>query len=239
MTGAAVSVGPSASEGAPEVPRDTRRCRRILAAVLMPVGPAAVAVLRLFAQDDTVIGERIAADPGAQWGWAVLGWVALFTLLPGTYAALHVVRRHEPVLTAWTAALLVPGYLGMTALGAMEASAWAGLQIGLTPVQASRLADQTMGSPTVLVPGLIFVFGHIVGTILLGIVAIRARFMPVWFGVVFAASQVVHLIATIGGLPWLDFLGWGITAIGMGLLGWRALRMSDDEWDLPPLRRGV
>ena len=49
--------------------------------------------------------------------------------------------------------------------------------------------------------------------------------------------STLPLIATILGLPWLDFLGGGTTALGMGMLGWRMLHTPDDEWDLPPLKR--
>ena len=32
----------------------------------------------------------------------------------------------------------------------------------------------------------------------------------------------------------LDLLGWGLTAIVMGVAAVRVLRTSDDEWDVPP-----
>lgn len=217
--------------------RDLRSFRRVLGAVLMPIGPAVVAVLRLLSQDDTQLGERLAASPESQVWYALAGWVVLFTLVPGAYAAVHLARRRRPVLAAWTGAFLIPGYLGMTALMAPEAAAHAGLAIGLSPGVASELAGAAFGAPGIAVPVLVFVVGHIVGVVLLGVLAIRARLMPVAFGVALAASQVVHLVATILGLPWLDFIGWGTTALGMGLLGWRMLHTPDDEWDLPPESR--
>ena len=215
-------------------PRDLRSFRRVLGAVLMPVGPAIVAVLRLIGQDDTHLGERIAGSPDAQIWYGLAGWLVLFTLVPGAYAAVHFARRRRPVLAAWTGAFLIPGYLGMTALIAPEAAAHAGLAIGLSPGAASELAAAAYGAPGVAVPVLVFVLGHVVGTFLLGVLAIRARLMPVVFGAVLALSQPVHVAATVLGLPWLDFLGWGATAPGMALLGRQLLRMPDDEWDLPP-----
>lgn len=219
---------------AAEQSRDLRRFRRVVGAVLMPIGPAIVAVLRLISQDDTHLGESIAGSPDAQIWYGVAGWLVLFTLVPGAYAAVHLARRRRPVLAAWTAAFLIPGYLGMTALIAPGTAAHAGLAIGLTPAVATELAGAAFGAPGVGVPVLVFVVGHIVGVALLGVLAIRARLLPVGFGVALAASQVVHLVATVLGLPWLDFLGWGTTALGMGMLGWRMLHTPDDEWDLPP-----
>lgn len=223
----------AARHDVPQV-RDPRSFRRVLGALLMPIGPAVVAVLRLVAQDDTHLGERIAESPGSQLWYGIAGWLVLFTLVPGAYAAVHLARRRRPVLAAWTGAFLIPGYLGMTALIAPGAAAHAGLAIGLAPAVASELAGAAFGAPGVAVPVLVFVVGHIVGVVLLGVLAIRARLLPAAFGVALAASQVVHLVATILGLPWLDFIGWGTTALGMGLLGWRMLHTPDDEWDLPP-----
>ena len=79
--------------------------------------------------------------------------------------------------------------------------------------------------------------GHILGTVLLGVAAYRTRLMPRPVAVALAASQVVHLVAVIGELPWLDLLAWGTTAIGMAFLADKVLRTSDADWDLPPLSR--
>ena len=215
--------------------RDTRPGARALAAVLMPIGPAMAAVVRFFAQDDAHVGERLASDPASQAWLAVPGWIILFTLVPGVYAALRLTRRRSPVLTLWTGALLVPAYLGMTALGAVDAAAYAGLAIGLPPQTASALATAAFGAPTVALPVLVFVVGHITGTVLLGVLVVRARLLPVGWGVAIALSQPVHLVATILGLPWIDLIGWGTTAAGMAALARVALRTPDDEWDLPPL----
>lgn len=217
--------------------RDTRSVDRVLSAVLMPLGPAMAAVARLFAQDDTRIGERLAADQGGEAWLAVAGWIILFTMVPGAYAALRLARRGSPVLTLWTGALLIPAYLGMSALGAIDAAAHAGLAIGLPPQTASQLAGAAFGAPTVALPVLVFVVGHIVGTVLLGVLVVRARLLPIGWGVAIALSQPVHLVATILGLPWLDLLGWGTTAAGMAALALVALRTPDDEWDLPPAPR--
>src|SRR5688572_15360732 len=57
--------------------RDARPFTRAISAILMPVGPAAVALLRLLAQDDTRAGERAAADSGDQIWLILVGWIAL------------------------------------------------------------------------------------------------------------------------------------------------------------------
>lgn len=215
-------------------PADVRRFDRRVAAVLMPIGPAFVAVLRFVIPPEPV-GESVAAHPGTQRLVLWLGLGAVLTLLPGALAAIRLVRRHTPRLATWTAALLVPGYLGMTALLATDAVAMAGTDLGLPPGRVSDLADAVFALPTVTVLTLVFVVGHILGTLVLGIAVLRARLAPAPVAVALAASQFVHLAAVIAGLPWLDLLAWGTTAVGMAFLARRVLATPDDEWDLPPL----
>jgi hypothetical protein len=213
-------------------PADVRRLDRRVAAVLMPIGPAAVAVLRL------VLPADPAAHPGAQRLVVWLGLVAVLTLLPGALAAIRLLRRYTPLLATWIAALLVPGYLGMTALIAADAGTLGAIDLGLPAGQVTELSDATFAVPTMTILVLLFVVGHIAGTLLLGIAAFRARLMPRPVAVAMAVSQFVHLAAVIGGWPVVDLLAWTTTAVGMAFLARVVLRTPDDEWDLPPLPSG-
>lgn len=234
-TGARVSSSPS-NERTARPRADLRRFDRIVAAILMPVGPAAVAVLRYILPGEP-IGESVAANPGAQRAALWLGVVALFTLLPGAYAAFRLVRRRAPRLTAWSAALLVPGYLAMTALYAGDAFALAGTELGLD----ARLVDRVLGGilvlPTTGLLLIVFVVFHIGGTVLLGSAMLAARAVPVLAGIAMVVSQPVHLAAVVANSRPLDLIGWGLTAVAMGFLSWRALRTPNEEWDLPPAPR--
>jgi hypothetical protein len=213
-------------------PADVRRLDRRVAAVLMPIGPAAVAVLRF------VLPADPAAHPGAQRLVVWLGLVAVLTLLPGALAAIRLLRRYTPLLATWIAALLVPGYLGMTALIAADAGTLGAIDLGLPAGQVAELSDATFAVPTMTILVLLFVVGHIAGTLLLGIAAFRARLMPRPVAVAMAVSQFVHLAAVIGGWPVVDLLAWTTTAVGMAFLARVVLRTPDDEWDLPPLPSG-
>ena len=218
-------------------PRDLRRFERILAAVLMPIGPAAIAVLR-FVIPAEPIGESIAADPGAQELANVMSVIAAFTIVPGAYAALHLLRRHRPQLTLWTAAFLVPAYLVLTSGALLGYSDLAAIRLGAPPAEVTAQSVAMFESPIVAGMLWIFVIGHLVGTVLLGIAACVARVVPVWAGVLLAVSQPLHVAAVVLYSRPLDLVGWGLTAVGMGFLAWRVLRTPDDEWELPPLTRG-
>jgi len=213
-------------------PADVRALDRRVAAVLMPIGPAAVAVLRF------VLPADPAAHPGAQRLVVWLGLVAVLTLLPGALAAIRLLRRYTPLLATAIAALLVPGYLGMTALIAADAGTLGAIDLGLPAGQVTELSDATFAVPTMTILVLLFVVGHILGTLLLGIAAFRARLMPRPVAGALAVSQFVHLAAVIGGWPVVDLLAWTTTAVGMAFLARVVLRTPDDEWDLPPLPSG-
>ena len=213
-------------------PADVRALDRRVAAVLMPIGPAAVAVLRF------VLPADPAAHPGAQRLVVWLGLVAVLTLLPGALAAIRLLRRYTPLLATAIAALLVPGYLGITALIAADAGTLGAIDLGLPAGQVTELSDATFAVPTMTILVLLFVVGHILGTLLLGIAAFRARLMPRPVAGALAVSQFVHLAAVIGGWPLVDLLAWTTTAVGMAFLARVVLRTPDDEWDLPPLPSG-
>jgi hypothetical protein len=222
------------SDVTPRRRTDLRTFDRIVAAVLMPVGPAAVAVLRYVIPFEPV-GESVTADPDAQRLTLALGVAVVFTMVPGLYAALRLLRRRSPRLTAWTAAILVPAYLAMLA-GGMDAATMAAYDAGFTPAEMDRLNMAMWMLPSTMVFGVVFVIGHIVGTVLLGVTMIVSRTTSVLVGVAMAISQPLHFMAlVVFQSRMLDLIAWGTTAVCMGVLAWHVLRTPNEEWDLPPL----
>ncbi len=211
---------------------DNRTVSRVVAAILMPIGPACVAVIRFIIPDPGRPGQNPAEVIESMQLVHILGLPALFTLLPGIYAALHLTRRYRPRLTAWTTAFLVPAYLGMTALGALDYFTLAGHQVNLDLPTMSRVTDRLFALTAA--PTIVFVVGHVVGTILLGVITVRAQLAPAWVGALLILSQPLHVIAIVTTLPPLDLTGWGLTALGMGFLAIRVLHTPNEQWDLPP-----
>ncbi|MDF2555007.1 MAG: hypothetical protein K0R60_902, partial [Microbacterium sp.] len=118
----------------------------------------------------------------------------VFTMVPGLYAALRLLRRRSPRLTAWTAAILMPAYLAMLA-GGMDAATMAAYDAGFTPAEMDRLNMAMWMLPSTMVFGVVFVIGHIVGTVLLGVTMIVSRTTSVLVGVAMAISQPLHFVA--------------------------------------------
>ncbi len=64
----------------------------------------------------------------------------------------------------------------------------------------------------------VFVLGHLVGTVLLGIALWRTQTVPVWAAVMTTISQPLHLVAAVFLLSRpLDLVAWMMTAAGFAV----------------------
>lgn len=228
---------------APPVTRtDTRTVRRYAAAALLPLGPLSVAILRgmlpyFHASDSRQTIEQTAGHLGRQDAVLWLSLAAAFALVPSALAAARLAQRHAPVLSLLGVGLLVPGYLALPF--AVQDPAIRALAGGAVDHQtAATLLDQLNGLAPVAIAGVIFILGHIVGTVLLGAALWRAHAVPAWAAVAVIVSQPLHLVAFVilGNQP-LDVCAWSLTALGLGVAAARVLRTPNDSWDLPPAAR--
>jgi hypothetical protein len=201
-------------------------------ALLLPLGPAAVAVLRLVLPYYTAgSSEEIVADvgrhPGAESAVLWLGFIAVLTLVPGVIAAASLCRAAVPRLTSWALALAVPGYLALAVMLATDHVLWSAQEAGLSTTQTADLLSAA--HPTIGISTGIFVVGHVVGTVLLGIALVRSGRVPAWAGWVIAISQPLHFVATVFlGSPQVDFVAWSLTAVGLAMVA-RELLRSDSS----------
>ena len=152
-----------------------------------------------------------------------LGFIAVFTLVPGVIAAAGLCRAAAPRLTSWALGLAVPGYLALGIMLASDQVLWSAQEIGLSTAQAAALFSAA--HPTIDIAIGIFVMGHVPGTVLLGIALLRSGRVPAWAGWVTAISQPLHFVATvILGSPQVDFVAWSLTAVGMAVVARELLR---------------
>ena len=217
---------------------DLRTASRVLAAVILPVGPAAVAGLRFIlpyttADDSSEAVRQIAAHQTAQSAVVWLGFLACLTLVPGVIFAGRVVGRTAPRLAATATVLLVLGYLSMAWLTVGDAYLLFGIRQDLP---AESLAAMYEGvHPAATVATVLFVLGHVLGTILLGVGMLRGKVVPVWAAVATIAAQPIHFVAAvIVSSQTLDLFGWGLNAVGFASLSFVVLRLHDDEWAPAP-----
>ena len=219
--------------------RDTRTVRRVVAAIVLPLGPLAVALLRLVVPSfttDTPLDAitRTAAAPGRADAVDWLSLVLVFTLIPAVLAAGRLTQRRAPVLTLLGVGLSVPAFAALlfSAGDPMVRALSSGV---VAPDAAAKVLDAFNAEPPIAIAGVVFVVGHILGLILIGVALLRARVVPALVAVGVIVSQPLHFAAAvIVGSPVLDAFAWGLAALGFGWAAITVLRTADDDWDLGP-----
>ena len=212
-----IAVAPSSRVGAP-----TGTAARWAVALLLPMGPAAVAVLRFLLPYYTADGPAgtvtaVQRHPGRESAVLWLAYVAVLTLVPGVYAAARVCRAGAPRLTAWALGLSVPGYLSLGMLLGTDHLLWSASDAGLPGRDSVALISAA--HPTIGISVGVFVLGHVIGTVLLGLALLRSGRIPVWAAWATAVSQPLHFVATvILGSPQVDLFAWSLTALGMAMV---------------------
>ncbi len=197
-------------------------------ALLLPVGPAAIAVLRLIlpyytASDSSGMVAAVDADPARQGAVLWLAYVGILTLVPGLVAAAQVCRDAAPRLTTWALGLAVPGYLSLGMFVGADHLLWGASHAGVSTADAVAVVDA--GHPSIEVAIGVFVLGHVIGTVLLGLAMLRSGRVPAWAGWAIAVSQPLHFVATVVlGSPQVDFVAWSMTAVGMAVVARELLR---------------
>lgn len=195
---------------------------RIALAILMPIGPLAIAVVRGIlpystTDSNSAMAAKVAAHQSAEMIVIWLTFVALLTLIPGVIALGMLARRHSPKLGT---AGLVLAYAAFACLfwGSVAGSdniALGAARIGMHPGTTGTLLTSIGNIPPVGLGTAIFVFGHIISLVLLAVALWRGRVVPAWAALMLAISQVLHFtFAVIVPIHALDGLAWGLTALG-------------------------
>jgi hypothetical protein len=190
------------------------------ALLLLPVGPLSVAALRFLVPYHSTDGSlatarAVLAHPDRERAVVWLGLIALVTLVPGVLTVAGAL--HPSRLKSWAVGLSIPGYLCLGVLFAEDNLLSAGAGAHLDQRELAAHLDGLGPSHTI---GLaIFVIGHVVGTVLLGLALLRSRRVPAWAAWSVTVSQPLHFIAAvILGNPPLDLIAWMMTALGMAVV---------------------
>jgi hypothetical protein len=183
---------------------------------LLPVGPLAIAILRLILPYDTTddpatVAQKVAAAPDAQ-NWVIwLGFIGLLTLAPAVLYIAKTTRDQAPKTTVAAVVVLVPAYLSLGLLVAEDAAV---------------LNGGTISHPVLDTATAVFVAGHVVGTVLLGAAMWQAG-LPRWAAIATAVAQPLHFVAAVVVVSHeLDFVAWGLNAAGFAALAVTTQRVT-------------
>jgi len=185
-----------------------------------------------------VIFDKLVAHPGLSMATLWIGLVLGPTCSAGVVAVGWLSRRRVPILTTIGLILAVIGFTCLAvgnSFGELSTALMAGHP------EFDRATAYALGSglemgPVSNLTGTLFVFGHLIGTIILGLALWRSHTVPSWAAMLLTASQPIHLASVLLGNRPLDLVGWGGTAVGFAVAGWALLRMNNDDFDLPPDR---
>ncbi len=221
--------------------RDARTVWRTLLAIAGPPLALSVAIGRFllpYDQSDSpeMIFEKLVAHPVFVMATIWIGLVLAPTCIAGAVAVGWLSRRRVPIMTTIGLILAVVGY---TCLAVGNSFGELSTALVGTHPEVDRATAYALGAGLELGPvsnltGTLFVFGHLIGTTILGLALWRSRAVPSWAALLLAASQPIHLASVMLGNRPLDLIGWGGTALGFAAAGWALLRLNNDDFDLPP-----
>jgi hypothetical protein len=162
-----------------------------------------------------------------------LGLPFLVGLVPAVIALAWVTRRRTPVLTSIGAIWTLLGCLSaFSLLVPDDLLAYLTVTERLDVATVTALDEAWWALPVTGVAALLFISGIVVGIPLLGIGLWRSHVAPRWM-----ASALIIGGATHPFLPNHVVAGIGLLVAGIGFAGaTRALlRMTNDDFDLPPM----
>jgi hypothetical protein len=218
--------------------RDIRRFQRYAAAAIMLVPATSVAIGRLFQTDDSNTRrtlDLIAANPDRQFYFALFGYIGIITVVPAFLAAARLCRRRRPVLTTVALAVNLAAFLGSFAMGAIDNLYLLG---GLLPPEqrdvAAIIIDRMWSTGVAGFSTGLFVLGHIIGAILMGL-ALRGSIPTIgWLAMLLTTPA--HVVAfVVLQMPVVDMAAWLLMTVSFAYCAAAILRTPNDEWDLPPI----
>ncbi len=215
---------------------DARGFWRVLLAVVVPIPWLAKGVQYIVLEADyDHSADQIRAWTSDQ-AWSWLQWLdVLFVVLviPSIVAMALVCRRGAPRLTTWATIVMGGGFLMVLPLNlGSDPLVWVAARKGYDPTSTGKFIDALDTDPRVGLGGLGFISAILVGSILLGLALWKSGAVSPWAAAVVGLGGFTH--------PFLSFEhhvhGAGLVVLALGCVAVSAalLRMSNDEYDLPP-----
>ena len=231
-------MSPEAATATPPLrrPHDVRRFWRVLLAVVAPLPMLGMGLHYILSPVDgdapfeSVVAAYL-ADPARAELLQYLQ-VPFLLLVPAAFAVAWVSRCGAPRLTTVGAVVALTGFLvGFGTVGGVVSPALLTAQHNLDAAAIAEMGRVLQETPIALVGSLLFILGVTVGLLLLGLALWRSHAAPAWVGLALAIGGFTHPF-----MPGHVAAGIGllVAAVGFGGASRALLRMSDDEFDLPP-----
>ncbi|MEO8851868.1 MAG: hypothetical protein ABI360_09080 [Allobranchiibius sp.] len=225
---------------APTNVRETRGFWRVLLAIVLPIPWLAKGIQYIVLAP----ASGNSADQIKDWTQdRVYSWVqwldVLFVVLvvPSIITMALVSRRGAPRLATAAAIVMGGGFLMVLPLNiGGDPLVWVAARQGYDPTMTGKFIDALREDPRVGLGGLGFITAITIGSVLIGLALWKSRAVPAWAAALVGLGGLTH--------PFLSFehhihgAGLVVLAIGCAAVGTALLKMSNDEYDLPPLAHG-
>ncbi len=204
--------------------------RRTLAGLCLIAAPVAGLAATVIAPPAALdISERltIVAESSSRFlASNVLAVLMQILLVPGLLGLLHLLKARGVVLGHIGGGLALAGVLGYMGVLATEF-------VLLEMAKGNRqemlaLAERVYGSVGFGIFLLMFLFGLLLGLILLSVALWRARIVPLWAATCIALAPVLDFVGSTSTVAVV--LTWILLLAGLGWIGLKVLSMSDEDW---------
>jgi hypothetical protein len=218
--------------------RDRRGFWRILLAVILPLPFLAKGAYYMLTPvaGDVTFKESVASFEAHRDILETLKWfdaVFVVLLIPATMGVAWVARRGAPRLTTAGAVIALTGFFfGISLLGGVTTPAMMTVENDLDFTSVAALADALQHEPLLGIASLLFIVGIVFGLGLLGGALKRSRAVPAWVGLAVMIGGATH--------PFIPHhigqgIGLFVAAAGFAGVSVALLRMSNVDFDLPPV----
>jgi hypothetical protein len=219
--------------------RDVRTIRRWVIAACMVIAPLAVAVIRSLVPYSSSQSEALAASLAHANLYPVIASTEVVVVFTMGFAMLGVgrlIQGRAPILAMiGTPVAVVSWILGGGVLGTLDSVTYEMAHMSSAASVAASLLDKISANPEIGVFFGFFVFGHLLGVLLLGVGLLLSRRVPIWAGIAVIAGDVLHPIAfVLLQNHALDGLAYLMIAAGLAAAARAVLATPNDEWDLAP-----
>lgn len=239
-----MSAAASLSASRHEAVHDVRSIRRWATAVCMVVGPLAIAVIRglipYFTNTNGGAGQvaGYAAHPEVYPAIAVSAFVGVIAMWVGVQGAGRLIQVRSPRLALVAVPLATAGWMMVAVLASGDAVAYQLTRSGIPLSTAGALVDLVSKDLFTQLAFSLFIGGHLIGTLLIGVGLILSRRLPVWAGIAVIGGTVLHPIAyLLLHMQLLDAFSYVVVAVGLAAAAREVLATPNNEWDLPPVAR--
>jgi hypothetical protein len=209
---------------------DAENFRRTLAGLCLIAAPVAGLAATVVAPPAALdIGERltIVAEYSTRFlASNLLAVLMQILLVPALLGLLHLLKSRGVVLGHIGGGLAIAGVFGYMGVLATEFVLLEMAEGGRQEMIA--LAERVYGSVGFGIFLLMFLFGLLLGLIVLSVALWRARIVPIWAATCIALASVLDFVGSTSTIAVV--LAWILLLAGLGWIGLKVLSMSDEDW---------